>query len=500
MIPKENRPHDLNPDVFAPAGTGNMSQTLITAFDAYTPAQQIEVFSRHKKRIGFCTMLGAMGFKKGASTPTVGHYEYPWNDESIQFGSIVTASTGPGTNVVVALSADSMHNASQTINGAAIQTSFPVENEILEFHDGAKAQIIAKDTSVTPHRLTLRPLDAAVDLGGTTIEVNKRYAIIGNAYGEGTGLPKGRVPRFIEYTNTFQISKDAFGISGTELTNKMYFNPMPSKPGSYFLKMEADTYDRFTALKDNVLLFGGEINNIVTLSEGLGHDVAVSGTEGFIDFARVSGNETTYVVGGLVLSDFDRIARIYDDERIGFNDVCAWQGFDHFQELENVLIDLYSPDLSYSISKDMLGLGDLGLNDEYQPRDEARDVTASFGFNAIRKSGMNFGFKKLHEFSYAKGVGAEGYDYRNWCIYTPLGYMTGKESVGMMPSIGYEYKYQNGYSRENVIGRMDGFGVAGAGGFGTTPINEIDMSRTGLLTEQAFHGTCANQIVLQTPN
>ena len=98
-----------------------------------------------------------------------------------------------------------------------------------------------------------------------------------------------------------------------------------------------------------------------------------------------------------------------------------------------------------------------------------------------------------------KGAGATGYDYEKWSIVTPLGYTKNSDSGSMDPTIGYRYKEANGISREHVVASFSGVGVAGSGGGYSIATHGSDVMTCGMLAHHAFHGTCANNIILQRP-
>jgi hypothetical protein len=60
-------------------------------------------------------MLKSMGFDRGTAAPTTGHYEYPWRKDLVRVNSVITASTGPGTDVVIELTAGSMFDTQVSV-------------------------------------------------------------------------------------------------------------------------------------------------------------------------------------------------------------------------------------------------------------------------------------------------------------------------------------------------------------------------------------------------
>lgn len=487
---------DLRPNTFSAVGGGTANQTVFSAYDLYKPNELVQVFERHHDMAGFRLMLKAMGFTRGTAAPTVGHYEYPWRDNLITVGSIITASTGPGTNVVIALDAADMYDPGVSISGTAQRASYPIVGEILMFRDGSAAMIIAKDTTTVPtvHRLTLRPLDSTVDLA-TSVVAAESYFVTTNAWGEGTDLPAGRVPRVIQYHNDFQIVKTACSATGSEMTNEMYFEPMPGKQGSLYIKAQSDMYRKFEQDCDGALLWGQNINNITIFNANLGFDVPVRGTEGLIDFATTNGNVDNYVaVGGYTMSDFRDLARYYQGEQVGTNSLMCLMGFEIFNEVEEELIDMLDGDLAAMLTKNfMYGDSVFDNMESEMVYKEPAEFALKLGVRAVKIANFNFCFRQFQDFNKKVGAGADGYDYKSWQIVLPVGYSVDKGTNTTRGTFGYEYKQQGGYSRENIVGEFGGAGIQGK------PVNASDIHRSFMISEFAFHATCANHITIQKP-
>ena len=254
-----------------------------------------------------------------------------------------------------------------------------------------------------------------------------------------------------------------------------------------------------SAPHDHTLVFGQAINNVTVFNPELQHDVAVSGTEGLKEFGVTNGFTNPYVVGAYGLSDFDEVALYYELERIGTNRIMALEGIALYQETENALQTLLNADISAQLTEDYLFYdGVMDVNDEFQWK-SPRDLSISIGFKGIHKSGYDFGLFKNHVFNDKVGAGAAGYSYRNWSMMFPVGMLMNKNSGTEQPTVGYEYKALNGYSREMVIADISGIGVAGTGGYRPVAVNQFDIHKTGMVSEIATHNTCGNHIVIQRP-
>ena len=494
---------DLRPNVFSMVGGGTLNQVVVSLYDLYKPNELVQVFERHTTGKGFRLMLKAMGFTRPTSAPTTGHYEYPWRENLVTVGAIITPSAGPGTNVVIELAAADHYTSGVTVNGVAGQgATYPVVNEIILFRSGESAMIIAKDTTTNPgaHRLTLRPLQAATDLA-TSVIAGEAYFISNNAHAEGSGLPQGRTPRIIAYTNEFQITKVAASSTGTEMTNSMYFNPVDDRGGSLYLKVKDDMMYTFEKDCDGALIWGEQIDNITVFVPGLGHDAPIKGTEGLISFAETNGNVDNYVaIGGYTIADFRDLGRYYEQERVGASEMMCLQGFEIYMEIEAAMVDFLNADLAALMTERMY-YGDNVfdyLNDSLYESDPAQ-FALRIGFKALEISGFTFMFRKFPDFNKRVGAGSTGYNYSSWQVVLPVGYATDKKSDTKRGTFGYEYKVSaDGYSRETIVGEFFGAGVGGSNAYRSAS-NQNDIHRCFMISEFAFHPTCGNHISIQKP-
>lgn len=493
------RPEDLAPNAFSSVGGGAISQQVISDWSLYEPAELTQLFERHYGMApGFRLSLKTFGFSEGKATPTVGHYEMPWHKELLRVGSIDTAAAGAGNAMIVVLASSMMYDTSVTDGGSARKASYPRVGDLIITPTGERARVTAKDVTEDPHQLTLVPIDSTVDLD-TKIVANGEYFIYSNSFGEATDLPAGRTSRVFKYTNRFQIIKESAGASGSELTNRMYIQPIEGQFGSWYLRVTKEAASRFEDACDGALLFGGSSDNSTANSTFLGHDVDVNHTQGMIEFAEDYGYTETYTSGSFSIDDYYDIGKNYEMERVGTKKIIGWQGYDYYTDAEKALQALLNADLTANLMREQFAF-DAMPQDEFQPV-SPNDFALHIGFKALRVGGYDYVWKQLHNFNEYLGAGYDDYDYSQWSIYTPLGYTQSKGIGGNKPTVGYEYKQLDGYSREMVVSVTAGAGVAGAGGMFNTPLasNGIDATQVGMVSEMAFHGTCANQIIIHKP-
>jgi hypothetical protein len=476
---------DLAVNRFSGVGGSTLNQTILSLYSVYKPNEYNKLLFRHKSSLGVRMMLESMGNSRATAAPTVGHYEAPWRQNLLSAGAV--GGGGVGLPVTITLSATDMFNAQATVNGAARQASYPIVGDVYMFNNFTQGYVSAKNEAVTPHVLTVTPVDAAVNLL-PNITVGQGYAWLYNTHGEGTGLPAGRTPRFVKYSNTFAIIKTAVSITGSELTNSQYFEVVDGDAGIFALAKK-DFYTDHEMAFDNMLLFGQQNNNLRVFNTNLAHDVPITGTEGLIQFIINGGNIDNYTQGAYTISDFDDIGNYYEQERVSGSDILACQGHLLNVEIENALTSLLDGDIAAMLENSM-GFSESLPNDS---TDRTGDKSLHFGFRGIKKGGYNYLFAKIAAFNSRMGAGAAVYNFNRWQLLFPKGKTPHTETGEEYGIVGYEYKGKNGYSRQMQEGTFSGVGID------MKPSNGNDIMISGMVSEIAFHGTRANACTIQRP-
>lgn len=481
-------------------GGGVADQKVVESLYGYNPfAIERIAYQRHGKAPTFLEVMDLMGpdFNTGKNAPTTGHYEREWQESLVKIGSIVTGSDpGNGASVIVALHADMMFNPSVTVAGVAAQASYPREKQMVYLKNGLKAYIELKNTSVTPHRLTLKPIVATENIW-SGLTAGESYFIPDNAWAHGSGLPTGVMPRVVQWTNTFQIVKDAFGATGSELTNETFVQFKQMENGSIVGVIEQDTMDRFDRARSNAMLWGQQINNITDTDTQVGYDVPVQGTEGYIKWLELGALADGYTAGSFVIDDFYAVGTLQKGQRTGASQVLATLGYQLYIDVEQSLQNTFANDLVPAMVAKMQAANGVTF-DDWQPVND-KDFVAYLGFKAAHVGGFSYFFKEMHEFTELVGAGATGYTQPQWGIYAPLNTYTDRVTKNTRAKVGYEWKQLGSYSRKVVIAELAGAGVAGTNGYRQVAVNEFDVYKCGLVSEQAFHGALPNHFVFQKP-
>jgi len=491
-IPPANRPYDLaGKSNFSGIGGSVGTQKVVATFDMFPPVERY-INYRHKGYAPFIMLFKALGYSRGAATPTLGHFERLWDENTIKV-SAVTGGATAGASAVITLDAINMVNVGAAVNGVARKGSIIRTNDRLKLKTGETVQVTSIDRTFDPHKVTVLPVDGTVVLS-SKITVGDTIIITDNAYSEGSGLGEGLTPQYIKYSNTFQIVKERASTTGSNMTNVLRVSDpnVGSGQQSYFDIVDFDTEKRFE-MKRSMGLLAGEQNTNAALYDyntERGIDAPMSGTEGFLKFAELNGYTSTYTVGTTSITSFDALNRIYMNERIGTRELMTLDGYQILQETENALLNYFNTTrdayLESTISNANQSWGDQPYTDT--------DLSVAIGFKSVRKGGFTYRFSVCHEFNDIQSFGATGYNYQQWRLVLPMGAKLNITTGQHTSMFGYEYKELNGYSRESVVGQLSGAGIV-------APVisNQYDIKSVFMLSEFAAHMACANAIVRQIP-
>lgn len=494
---------NANPNLYNPAG-GGATQTELGNDYARPLPELTDLFMRHMPYLGFRMYLKTLGFSKGVSTQTVGHYEQPWNDQVFTVGSIITPSAGAGTGVVIALDTTDMYAAGATVSSAARKASRPRVYDVVVLADGTNAQITAKTVSTDPHRITITPLSSSVDLADKIV-AGESYFISHNLFPEGSGLPETVATRTFRYTNTFATIKEAVKVTGTELTNSVYHEqPGGVAPGKSIVhSLDWSAIERFENACGNLYLHGQQSNNLsAVMTEFNNIDTAISSTEGFVEFAQTAGNDVDYTTGAFETADLQALADVYYNNRASLSgNILGFVGKELGDDIENaytqVLAQNYVENLDRIVVDEMKPMLSAAMSSNMDYK--SGDLTVAFGYRAIRTSNMTFHLKNLGEFADAQNAGGSVYQHRKWGIWAPYSFYSDANGGGKMGSIGYHYKLLDGYSRDVRVGAFGGAGTAGEGSRYGQPVNQYDYGQEFWIHEGAFHIACGNAVTMMKP-
>lgn len=461
---------------------GGTAEVLLTPGDFFrnNPAEQQEYFRKNSLRPTFLHKLQVLGFSKGTQARYIEHWEEPQVKEYFTLGAIVTPATAVGGEIVVSLSADSMDSWDDAMGGVQYG-SRPRATETFILPNTQEYRIVAKNEDVNPHRITIRPTDSTVN-ANTSIVAGVSCYIIGTIKAEATGQVKGLTPRYYKYTNTFAIVDETDLVSGTAMTIKSPFAPVPGKPSYFYVKGLEDAEIRHERQKGKRCVWGNTFDNASQYSDPFGKTFKIPGTEGLIQFATSYGFDDRFAnIGALTLEDELAITSYYQDLQLPYGDIIVMQGSTRAAKTDILLKEFVSDTLVDYVG-DMYMSSALKAARMDAPEYDSKKLFVNFGFSGIHYNGYNLIYTGLNELSNP----TPGFEnIKEWEIAAPMGLFDDKrDNGGRTPIMGYEYKSNPdiGYSRENEIWHN-----GGAGPSMVVKSSEYDVKNSFMRSEFAPH-------------
>lgn len=431
---------------------------------------------------------------KASYSPTTGHWEKPRWNKTITVGSITQGSES-NEAVITLTQADMVTDTAA--NGITYVRSRPRVTETLQVQAGGiHYWITEKDTTVNPHKITVKSADNSSPLDAF---VPGSKAVIGPpTKGEGTGQVGPLVPRRYRYENTFVIIDETDAVSGSHMTSTARFQPVP---GSNLLFLEGlqDMEKRHQYGKGYKWLFDDQVtpNNWVQESPILRENVAISGTQGLIAFIKQSGREFVYDPADFELEDLYALSNYYHDINIGTSEILLIQGYSINQLIERA----YGGKLNYEW---VIGVSDKYISESmrhnwgkaYDGNTNPQGAFINLGISGFALGQFTFMQTASPEFNDMYGPGAIG--YKDWMIAAPWG--NAAVDGADIPYLGYEYRGSDGYSREDEVWTRSGAGnarIARQSDFYKT--SENDGTEFFERSEIAAHFALGEQFALFTP-
>ena len=399
-----------------------------TAFKSATTQNYVSTLSIHKTEVTEefvqTGLLDAMGAMVPAANKKVQHWE---EDFIHQFAKTDAATAYPGTGATATINIDPAWD----INNVTIFR----ENDIIEFPSGDVAIVTTVTDASAGATLTVYPLtDWIAPASGTNlVESGDAVIITGNAHNENTGQPTSIVSKPLAYENDMQILKESYIVSGSEMTNIIYFevqNPETGESGYlWYIKGEADTYKRFVNYCEMQMLTGKRATNS-TLNAVTGFD-GFQTSEGLLDFIENGGNVQNYnQLTGFNLSDFDAMVRTLSKNR-GARENSLFCGTDLSLAIDDAVASMFA-----------------GGGVSYGAFSGMEELAVAFGFKSFMRGGYTFHKKTYDPFSYAGMLGADGFKYSGLGFLVPGDMGVDAQTRDKIPALRMRYKEAGGYSRE----------------------------------------------------
>ena len=444
---------------------------IATSFDILKPEEWSKLMKSHgNQNAEYFSVIAQLGFKVASANETYSHYEDDWIHETVVVGATVNyLAAGVGGNFTIA--AASIPPVGQG------DPYIRVKDELLT-QAGNRVYV----TDITGTVVTVVPTEATVTLSAADFVTGDELSIFANGSDEGTNQPAGRFSGTRKQSNYLQIIKETLQVTGTQMTDQLWFNEI-SYAGSngksisaYYTKGQEEAEYRMALAMEGACLFGKKNTNTTNLLDPE-TGKALKLTEGTYSYMESQGNIVNYTPGSFTVSKFNEINKIADKEVAPMH-YCAFLGIDIHDELDDTFVD-YNKDTNISFTKEVTG----------------GKKSIDIGFEMLRKSGRQYGFKRLQCFSNAKTYGAPGYDYSSQAMFIPLGMNKSSDSNGTsskLPTVGMRFKQLGSYSRF-----MEVWNVSGAGK--GNKVTQNDSKNLYLRSHIGSHNMVGNQTILLKP-
>ena len=439
-----------------------------SAFQVATNENYVSSLSIHKPdvaedfvaRYGDQSLMGlldAVGAKAPVAQRTFSHWEDDFLHQNFKLEGTPTVAAG-GTAVTLA---DAYFHDGTNAGHHFLRVGDIVMNR---HGETALCTVLSTDqATLVPYKNAAWPAYVADEL----------ITVIGNEFQEGTAQPSGITPRANEYTNSTAIMKESFEVTGSEATNKVWFQVTDPNTGEagylWYIKGEADTYKRFMNYCETQMILGTRAAN--TNLPGTIDQGGISGTEGLLDFMR-TGNTMSYnQLAGFNLSDFDSMIRTLDTQR-GSKENMMWCGIDLSLAIDDAVAAMFA-----------------GGGIQYGAFNGAEEIAVAFGFNSFTRGGYTFHKKVYDMFNYSPMLGADGYAFAGMGLVIPGDSGRDSKTREAIPSLRIRYKAAEGYSREMEHWLTGSAGLAQA-------TDDTDSLKCHYRTERGFEGFASNRFML----
>lgn len=254
-------------------------------------------------------------------------------------------------------------------------------------------------TAVSGNNVTVKPLNNTV-IAHEALTGTSKLTFFSNAYAEGTDVNGGYVYDTSLYSNNIQIIKGNFSVTDLQAMTKVEVE-FEGK-NYYFIKGQADAFNRFKLDVAYTILLGEKSNN---LTDAAGKKVLT--THGLEKSVRGSGIQLPLVTTSYAdfEADFRDFNRAIDQAR-GPQEYWMWNGPD---------ISNYFDD--WLAQKDPLKNGGIVYNSFGQGDQKKRSI--DLGFDSFRIYDRTFHKKKMAALDNIELTAASGFTYPNTMFLIP---------------------------------------------------------------------------------
>lgn len=429
-----------------PAATqAQYTDQYISTFDIHMPHIRNDLFRQYGDQgLGFFNFVDTWGAVSPVDQTQWSHYEEDFIHESFNSRAAV-ASPGAGVEIDITL-------ATYNLDGS--NNFYPRLGDDVMFANQVTGTIVNIDVSTpTAPVVTIEPHSNTDNIGA--IAQDDTIIIYSNNFAENTDQPESRVSKTIKYDFSAKIMKETMTVSGTEMTNKLWFNVMSDgqKIPAYYMKGQIDADYRMMLSIDGASLFDRVTTNPTLLATGN------RTMTGMVPWIRGGGNILGYTPGLFTLPLFNQMVRRLD-KYFAPDEFWAMLGIDLHLEWEDLFADI-------------LDDNPILLTGRYRNK-SAKDL--NFTFRSIKKGERCFYFQRMKSFNHPKLYGAAGFNLSGMGIVMPMDKKKDPVNGNRVPSVQFRYKKLGNYSR-----RMETWFTGGAGGIKKT--NTIDNMQYNMRCE-----------------
>jgi hypothetical protein len=366
-------------------------------------------------------MLTSLGGRRGISNDTYFGWERGFYDRFITSNATVTAGSAGGA-VTFALVAGDVTASGKT---------FVRQNDII-MNNSTMDRLFVVSVNVLSGVATVvaRPLDGTSTV---TVTANDTFAIIGNAFAEGTGQPESIQTTWFKYFTRTQILKDTYSLSGSQDTNQPQWVQGPQ--GSFFAEGAFIAEYRMIKKMANTMLYGTlNTNSAVPVRTTTGLDAEIE-SRGYIQ---------EY---GATVADFGR----EDLRNIATEMQKRWGGNLYLSWLPMPMLRAINDDLYDDTSNgNLINAVNRLLADNFVGGDmkAVESLQTTFGWNAINLDGTMFVLKNLRVLNDPQGVAASDTGQPQGIGYVvPMNKTENRETGDLASHIELVYKSRGGVNR-----------------------------------------------------
>lgn len=434
---------------FQPGAYGVRGEyNFVNSLNVHRPEYDEELTYRYGNQglYGFLTMIGA---EKAVSSLKYSHFE---EDRSYPKIKATTAGAGAGaaaTFTVDAAATDSISQQDPYLGSTTKDIIVPRVNDTIMVKPasgttsaGDYIKCIVTSVNKSAGTFVASPIISGESV--PAIAAAQEIVIYGSAHGEGSGQPESMNSTVSEFSNTLQLIKENYKITGTEKDQIMWFKAKGANGKSgYFwkLKGEKDTYDRFMTKKELTMLLGEQLTNATLADVFAANDEPVTLTEGLIPFMLGSnGNQINYSkTSGFDKENMNTLVKTLNKQK-GSKVNMLVAGMDLSIQMDETLAD---HNVAGAIS-----YGSFSMD---------QDAARNFQFGSFAIGGYRFDKKVFDAFNDLQTLGAEGFGFSQEAMVIPMDKKMDKGSNEMTQSLRTRYLVGDNGERYDDVAVVDKF-------------------------------------------